>query len=63
MPAEGSSISTDSNLSPIYLDVFRASLVENFGFQPDLEHFTIGGVCQECHNPKSPYFGVFERDT
>ena len=52
-----------SDLSPIYLDVFRASLVENFGFQPDLEHFTIGGVCQECHNPKSPYLGVFERDT
>ena len=39
-----------SDLSPIYLDVFRASLIDKFGFQPDLEHFTIGGVCAACHS-------------
>ena len=39
-----------SDLSPIYLEVFRASLIDKFGFQPDLEHFTIGGVCEGCHS-------------
>ncbi len=36
------------NLSPHYLEEFRATLVNEFGFEPDLEHFTITGVCSGC---------------
>ena len=50
-----------SDLSPTYLDVFRASLVKSFGFQPDLDHFTIGGVCEECHSTQNPGDGVVGR--
>lgn len=36
------------DLSPSYLEEFRLRLVNEFGFEPDLEHFAIGGRCAEC---------------
>ena len=36
------------DLSPSYLDEFRSRLVSEFGFEPDLEHFAIGGLCAAC---------------
>lgn len=34
--------------SPSYLDEFRRRLVNEFDFEPDLDHFTITGVCSGC---------------
>ena len=36
------------NLSPHYLEEFRHRLQSEFGFVPDLDHFTITGVCVNC---------------
>lgn len=36
------------NLSPHYLEEFHSTLVSEFGFEPDLEHFAISGVCASC---------------
>ena len=36
------------NLSPHYLEEFRDTLVQEFGFEPDLEHFAISGTCAGC---------------
>ncbi|MDO8532885.1 MAG: Fur family transcriptional regulator [Dehalococcoidia bacterium] len=36
------------DLSPSYLDAFRTALVGEFGFTPDLDNFTITGVCARC---------------
>ena len=36
------------DLSPSYLEELRARLISEFGFEPDLEHFAIGGVCAQC---------------
>ena len=36
------------NLSPIYLEEFHRTLMQEFGFEPDLEHFSITGVCSGC---------------
>ena len=33
------------NLSPHYLEEFRETLVREFGFVPDMEHFSVTGVC------------------
>lgn len=41
------------NLSPHYLEEFNRTLVNEFGFVPDLDHFTITGVCVNCR-PESP---------
>ena len=41
------------NLSPHYLEEFNRTLVNEFGFVPDLDHFTITGVCVNCR-PGSP---------
>ena len=38
------------NLSPSYLEEFQRTLIEEFGFEPDLEHFAIPGVCLECRS-------------
>lgn len=38
------------NLSPHYLEEFRGTLVSEFGFEPDLQHFTISGVCASCRH-------------
>ena len=38
------------NLSPSYLDEFRSRLVSEFGFEPDLDNFTVTGVCSECQS-------------
>ena len=36
------------DLSPSYLEEFRNTLIKNIGFEPDLEHFAIGGRCASC---------------
>jgi Fe2+ or Zn2+ uptake regulation protein len=36
------------NLSPHYLEEFNNTLVNEFGFVPNLDHFTITGVCVNC---------------
>ena len=36
------------NLNPHYLEEFRNTLTQEFGFEPDLEHFAISGVCSRC---------------
>ncbi|MBI4199190.1 MAG: transcriptional repressor [Chloroflexi bacterium] len=36
------------DFSPRYLDQFRKSLVAEFGFAPDLEHFAVAGTCADC---------------
>jgi Fur family ferric uptake transcriptional regulator len=38
------------DLSPSYLEELRARLKGEFGFEPDLEHFAIGGLCAGCSN-------------
>jgi len=40
------------DLSPGYLDAFGAKLVGEFGFTPDLDNFTITGVCAACAHPR-----------
>jgi Fe2+ or Zn2+ uptake regulation protein len=41
------------NLSPHYLEEFNSTLVNEFGFVPDLDHFTITGVCVNCRSEGS----------
>ena len=36
------------NLGPHYLEQFRRTLMQEFNFEPDLEHFTITGICSTC---------------
>ena len=36
------------NLSPSYLDEFSRRLVDEFGFEPDVDNFTVTGVCSRC---------------
>ncbi len=36
------------NLSPHYLEEFRETLLQEFGFEPDLEHFAVSGICARC---------------
>ncbi len=36
------------NLSPHYLEEFRTTLARDFGFEPDLEHFAVSGICAAC---------------
>ncbi len=38
------------NLSPHYLEEFRSTLTREFGFKPDLEHFSVSGVCAQCNS-------------
>ena len=38
-------------LSPAYLAEFSQRLQGEFGFTPDLDNITIGGVCSICHPP------------
>ena len=40
-----------------YLEEFRRTLISDFSFEPDLEHFTITGVCSDCQ----PVPGEVER--
>ena len=42
------------NLSPSYIDDFRERLVSEFGFEPDLENFTVTGICSGCQPGQSP---------
>ncbi|MFH1141215.1 MAG: transcriptional repressor, partial [Chloroflexota bacterium] len=36
------------DFNPRYLEEFRHTLMQEFGFEPDLEHFAIGGTCKTC---------------
>ena len=36
------------SLSPHYLETFRASLVADFNFEPDLDNFAVAGICTDC---------------
>ncbi|MBI4281864.1 MAG: transcriptional repressor [Chloroflexi bacterium] len=36
------------DLSTSYLEELRTRLIKEFGFEPDLEHFAIGGLCAGC---------------
>ena len=36
------------DLSPEYLREFHSTLVQEFGFEPDLDHFTVTGMCAQC---------------
>ncbi len=36
------------DLSPSYLQEFRVALQREFGFEPDMEHFAIAGLCAAC---------------
>ena len=42
------------NLGPHYLEQFRSTLMREVNFEPDLEHFTITGVCSTCR-PEQHY--------
>jgi Fur family ferric uptake transcriptional regulator len=42
------------NLSPHYLEEFRTALSQEFGFEPDLEHFAVSGVCAGCRKDSDP---------
>ena len=41
------------NLSPHYLEEFRETLIRDFGFEPDLEHFAVPGICLECQQSQA----------
>ena len=45
------------NLSPHYLEEFRSTLMNEFGFEPDLDHFAITGVCSGCREADSAQNG------
>ena len=45
------------NLSPHYLEEFRDALIKEFGFAPDLEHFTVSGDCVDCRAGAAPAAG------
>ena len=36
------------HLPPQYLDALREQLINETGFEPHMEHFTISGLCAEC---------------
>ena len=40
------------NLSPSYLERFRNALIKEFRFEPDLDNFTVAGVCAQCGSNK-----------
>ena len=42
------------NLGPHYLEEFRRTLLQEFGFEPDLEHFTVAGICTDCQSSTNP---------
>jgi len=41
------------SLSPHYLESFRASLVKDFNFEPDLDNFAVAGICTDCKSKLS----------
>ena len=36
------------DFSPNHMEELRKTLRDEFGFEPDLEHFAIGGLCSRC---------------
>ena len=46
------------NLSPHYLAEFRDTLNKEFGFEPDLEHFAVTGVCIDCQRAEFKSKGI-----
>ena len=51
------------NLSPHYLEEFKTTLVNEFGFAPDLDHFAITGVCVNCRTESSGAFGSVSEES
>ena len=45
------------NLSPHYLAEFRDTLNKEFGFEPDLGHFSVTGVCIDCQKSEFKFKG------
>lgn len=45
------------NLSPHYLEEFRLTLMNEFGFEPDLDHFAIMGMCVNCREASATQNG------
>ena len=41
------------SLSPHYLEAFKASLVRDFNFEPDLDNFAVAGVCTDCKSQRT----------
>ncbi len=41
------------DLSPRYLEELRQALVREFGFEPDLDNFTVTGVCAGCRSKEA----------
>jgi len=41
------------NLSPHYLEEFQKTLMDEFGFEPDLDNFTVTGMCSVCQEASS----------
>ena len=44
------------DLAPDYLDEFRKTLTSEFNFEPDLDNFTVTGVCSNCNTPTGHVF-------
>jgi Fur family ferric uptake transcriptional regulator len=38
------------NLAPDYLEEFHRTLLKEFSFEPDLDNFTVTGVCAGCRS-------------
>ncbi|MFH1140245.1 MAG: transcriptional repressor, partial [Chloroflexota bacterium] len=36
------------DLSPAYLEELGQALKQHFGFEPDLDNFTVSGLCAKC---------------
>lgn len=44
------------DLAPDYLDEFRNTLTSEFNFEPDLDNFTVTGICSNCITPTGNVF-------
>ena len=47
------SCSSAFDLSPHYLEELHTALVREFGFEPDLDNFTVSGLCAQCASYKA----------
>ena len=41
------------SLSPQYLEAFKASLVKDFNFEPDLDNFAVAVICTDCKSQRT----------
>ncbi len=44
------------DLAPDYLVEFRNTLTSEFNFEPDLDNFTVTGICSGCNTPAGNIF-------